>query len=105
MPYSPTAPGDYVPDTRRKIAASVRETATLTRGNRYSVSTAPVVDLLPTYGDTSPGGHYGMRKKDDTPYTGPRRKARRAGAGYGPTCPACGISRTARTNLCGCNGG
>jgi len=105
MPYTPTAPGDFIPDSRRKIAASVRETASFSRGNRYSIPTAPGVDLRPTHGDISPGGHYGMRKSDAAPYTGPRRKAQRKGAGYGPTCPACGLSRTARTNLCGCNGG
>ena len=105
MSYTPMAPADFIPDTRRKIAASVRETSSFSRGNRYAIPTAPGIDLRPTYGDTSPAGYYGLRKKDDAPYTGPRRKAQRKGAGYGPTCPACGLCRTARTNLCGCNGG
>ena len=106
MSYTPAAPGDFIPDTRRKIVATTRETASFSRGNRYAIPTAPGVDLRPGYGDVSPGGHHGLRiKSDAAPYTGPRRKAQRKGAGYGPTCPACGLSRTARTNLCGCNGG
>ena len=105
MSHIPTAPADFIPDKRRKIVASVRTTTAFSKGNRYAIPTAPGIDLRPTYGDVSPGGHHGMRKSDDAPYTGPRRKARQKGAGYGKQCPACGLSRTARTNLCGCNGG